>query len=123
MNKPVKLSDVIQSQNLVPTPTPSEDAVTIIKTTRTKKKVEGTEITRSRKGHARTNLPVKLPDNPTWIKQPNIITLMSYDFNTLNIRVLITVIEKIQTAVEESIQHFVKKDGIGFEQLALFEEY
>lgn len=123
MNKPVKLSDVIESQNLVPTPTPTEKAVVVKKTARTKKKVDGTEITRSRKGHARTNLPVKLPDNPTWIKQPNIITLMSYDFNTLNVRVLITVIEKIQTAVEESIQHFVKKDGVGFEQLALFEEY
>lgn len=35
-----------------------------------KEEIDG-EIVRIRKGHPRTNLPVKLPENPTWLKQPN----------------------------------------------------
>jgi len=119
--KTMKVSDIIDIENLKPiepiqNPEPQKKAV------RAKKQVVGNEIVRSRKGHSRTNKPVKLPDNPTWIKQPNIITLMSYNFGTLNVRVLITVIEKIQAAVEESILHFTRKDGINAEQLELFRE-
>ena len=40
-----------------------------------KEEIDG-EIVRIRKGHPRTNLPVKLPENPTWLKQPNVVTLM-----------------------------------------------
>jgi len=119
--KTMKVSDVIDIENLKPiepiqNPEPKKKAV------RAKKQVVGNEIVRTRKGHSRTNKPVKLPDNPTWIKQPNIITLMSYNFGTLNVRVLITVIEKIQAAVEESILHFTRKDGFNVEQLDLFKE-
>ena len=32
-----------------------------------KEEIDG-EIVRIRKGHPRTNLPVKLPENPTWLK-------------------------------------------------------
>lgn len=123
MNKStMKISEIIEGNKLKPI-TPGKEELPPQKKARAKKKVVGNEIVRSRKGHARTNLPVKLPDNPTWIKQPNIITLMSYNFGTLNVRVLITVIEKIQSAVEESIHHFTKKDGVNVEQLELFKEY
>ena len=32
-----------------------------------KEEIDG-EIVRIRKGHPRTNLPVELPENPTWLK-------------------------------------------------------
>lgn len=82
-----------------------------------KKLIEG-EVIRVRKGHPRTNKPVVLPDNPTWLKQSNIITLMSYDFKTIQIRVLITLIEKIQSAIEESI---IRR--VSYQQLSLFQEF
>lgn len=50
-----------------------------------KEEIDG-EIVRIRKGHPRTNLPVKLPENPTWLKQPNVVTLMAGDFKTVQIR-------------------------------------
>lgn len=82
------------------------------------------EIVRIRKGHPRTNLPVKLPDNPTWLKQPNIITLMAGDFKTVQIRILIAVIEKLQGAIELSVQHLDKYGtSIPHEQLSLFKEF
>lgn len=59
-----------------------------------------------------------LPDNPTWLKQSNIVTLMSYDFKTIQIRVLIALIEKIQRAIEESITQ-----KVSYEQLSLFKEF
>lgn len=82
-----------------------------------KRKIEG-EVIRERKGHPRTNKPVPLPDNPTWLKQSNIVTLMSYDFKTIQIRVLIALIEKIQGAIEESITQ-----KVSYEQLSLFKEF
>lgn len=87
------------------------------------KEVIDGQIVRLRKGHPRTNLPVKLPDNPTWLKQPNVVTLMAADFKTIQIRVLIAVIEKIQNAVEQSVVYFEKnKNTIPYEQLTLFQE-
>jgi hypothetical protein len=72
-----------------------------------KEEIDG-EIVRIRKGHPRTNLPVKLPENPTWLKQPNVVTLMAGDFKTVQIRILIAVIEKLQDVIELSIQHLDK---------------
>lgn len=72
-----------------------------------KEEIDG-EIVRIRKGHPRTNLPVKLPENPTWLKQPNVVTLMAGDFKTVQIRILIAVIEKLQNVIELSIQHLHK---------------
>ena len=69
-----------------------------------KEEIDG-EIVRIRKGHPRTNLPVELPENPTWLKQPNVVTLMAGDFKTVQIRILIAVIEKLQNVIELSIQH------------------
>ena len=70
MTKPVKISAVINDQSIV-----SSNLENVIqkKNVRAKKSSEGNEIIRTRKGNPRTNKPVKLPDNPTWIKQPNII--------------------------------------------------
>lgn len=48
-----------------------------------KEEIDG-EIVRIRKGHPRTNLPVELPENPTWLKQPNVVTLMAGDFKTFS---------------------------------------
>lgn len=81
------------------------------------KKVVKGEVVRERKGKERTNLPVKLPDHTTWLKQPNIITLLSYDFKTLQIRILISIIEKLQSSIEQSI------NKVAFEQLSLFKEF
>nr|WP_259323326.1 RepB family plasmid replication initiator protein [Phocaeicola vulgatus] len=88
-----------------------------------KEEIDG-EIVRIRKGHPRTNLPVKLPENPTWLKQPNVVTLMAGDFKTVQIRILIAVIEKLQDVIELSIQHLDKYGtSIPCEQLSLFQEY
>ncbi|ADY38212.1 initiator RepB protein (plasmid) [Phocaeicola salanitronis DSM 18170] len=88
-----------------------------------KKEILKGEIVRIRKGHPRTNKPVVLPDNPTWLKQPNLITLMAGDFKTVQIRILIAVIEKLQNAIEQSILYLNKYGtAIPFEQLTLFQE-
>lgn len=87
-----------------------------------KKEIVNGEIVRIRKGHSRTNLPVVLPDNPTYLKQSNIVTLMAGDFKTLQIRVIISVIEKLQDAIEKSITYFNQHGtSIPCEQLSLFE--
>ena len=72
-----------------------------------KEEIDG-EIVRIRKGHPRTNLPVKLPENPTWLKQPNVVTLMLVILRSVQIRILIAVIEKLQDVIELSIQHLDK---------------
>ena len=83
---------------------------------RDKKKVsDNGEVVKERKGLKRTNLPVKLPDNTTWLKQPNPITMLSADLNNLHLRVLISLIEKIQNSIEQSI------NKTPFEQLSLFD--
>ncbi len=81
------------------------------------KAVVNGEITRVRKGKERSNKPVVLPQNITWLKQPNLITLMSGDFKTLQIRVLISLVEKLQGGIEDSLKK------VPFQQMALFEDY
>jgi len=81
----------------------------------TKENKEGKYI-KIRKGNPRTNLPVNLPTDPTWLKQPNLITLMSFDYKNIQMKVLISVVEKIQNAIEENIK------GVHYEQTSLFKE-
>lgn len=88
-----------------------------------KKEIINGEIVRVRKGHSRTNLPVPLPDNPTYLKQSNLVTLMAGDFKTIQLRVIISVIEKLQDAIEKSILYFNQYGtSIPCEQLSLFED-
>ncbi|MBE6246355.1 MAG: replication initiation protein [Bacteroidales bacterium] len=87
---------------------------------RAKKIVEGKAIL-ERKGLPRTKKSVVLPENITWLKQPNLITFMSHDFRLMQMRLLILVVEKMQKVIEESIQNYEKygvssADG----QLSLF---
>lgn len=91
---------------------------------REEKEVVDGQIVRVRRGLPRTNKPVLLPDKITWLKQPNVVTLMAADFRTVQIRVLIAVIEKIQNAIEQSVV-YTQKNGvtIPFEQLTLFQEF
>ena len=89
---------------------------------RAKKIVEGKAIL-ERKGLPRTKKSVVLPENITWLKQPNLITFMSHDFRLMQMRLLILVVEKMQKVIEESIQNYEKygvssADG----QLSLFGE-
>lgn len=64
----------------------------------------------------RTNKPVKLPDNVTWLKQPNIITLMSCDLNKMQMRAIIILIESLQEDINKRI------GGAPFAQLSLFQD-
>lgn len=85
--------------------------------TRDKKQItDKGEVIKERKGLKRTNKPVKLPNNPTWLKQPTLITMLSADFNTLHLRVLISLVDKIQTSIEQSIKN------VPIQQLSLFRE-
>lgn len=85
--------------------------------TRDKKKVtENGQIVKERKGMKRTNKPVVLPDKTTWLKQPTLITMLSADFNTLHLRVLISLVDKIQNSIEQSIKN------VPLMQLSLFQE-
>jgi plasmid replication initiation protein len=84
---------------------------------RDKKKVtDKGEIVKERKGMKRTNKPVMLPNNPTWLKQPTLLTMLSADFNTLHLRVLISLVNKIQNSIEQSIKN------VPTQQLSLFKE-
>lgn len=84
---------------------------------RDKKKVANNgEIVKERKGMKRSNKPVVLPNNPTWLKQPTLITMLSADFNTLHLRILISLVDKIQNSIEQSIKN------VPMQQLSLFKE-
>jgi len=61
------------------------------------------DIVKERKGLPRTNNPIELPPTVTWLKQSNLVTLMSYDYKVVQIRVLVAVIEKLQSVIEVSI--------------------
>jgi len=78
-----------------------------------RKKSVGKEVIKSHKTLPRTG-KIKLPKTITLLKQPNIITLMSYDFKLTNIRVLISVIEKVQDSIEENLR------GVPVQQTSLF---
>lgn len=73
-------------------------------------------VIKERKPLARTNKPVKLPDNVTWLKQPNIITLMSCDLNKIQMRAIIILIETLQEDINKRIS------GAPFAQLSLFKD-
>lgn len=60
--------------------------------------------------------PAKLPQNPTWLKQPNVVTLMSSNFKTLQVRILIALIERIQQSIDERINKIPES------QLSLFKD-
>lgn len=81
-----------------------------------KKGSQNGEVIKERTGLPRTKLPVKLPDNPTWLKQPNLITMLSADLNTLHLRVLISIIEKLQSSIDQLV------NGAPFQQLNLFQQ-
>ncbi|RNI24042.1 MULTISPECIES: replication initiation protein [Rufibacter] len=66
------------------------------------------------KGNKRTGV-VKLPDTMTWIKQPNKVTKMGYDFTVLQLRVFLSILVELQGHMEEVIQ------GKEVEQLNLFQ--
>ncbi len=84
---------------------------------RDKKKVSDTgELIKERKGLERTNKPVVIPNNPTWLKQPTVFTMLSGDFNTLHLRILISLVEKVQDSIEQSI------NNIPTTQLSLFKK-
>ena len=87
------------------------------KRTRDKKKETSSgELVKERTGFSRSNQPVKLPNNPTWLKQPTLITMLSGDLNNLHLRVLISLIEKIQDSIEQSIKK------VPLQQLSLFQD-
>lgn len=73
-------------------------------------------VIKERKPLLRTNKPVKLPDNVTWLKQPNIITLMSCDLNKMQMRSIIILIEALQEDINKRIS------GTPFAQLSLFRD-
>ena len=81
-----------------------------------KKQAQNGDIIKERKGLPRTKLPVKLPNNPTWLKQPNLITMLSADLNTFHLRVMISIVEKLQSSIEQSVK------GEPFQQLSLFQQ-
>lgn len=69
------------------------------------------------KGLPRTNMPVVLPDDPTFLKQPRQVTYMRYDFNMGQLRIFLSIIECLQSAIEESITKRIVP-----EQLTLFKD-
>lgn len=106
---------------------PDKDKARLPKKTRQprcKKEVHNGEIVVVRKGLPRSNKPVILPEKCTWLKQPNIITLMSADLKTTQLRALIGIIEQLQSAIEESIKlHEKNPNNTQYSQLTLFQEH
>ena len=66
----------------------------------------------------RTNAPVILPDTVTLIKQPTIVTMMRADFLLLQYKIFVSLMEKLQIAVNESISKKITP-----QQLSLFQEF
>ena len=75
------------------------------------------EIVKPRKIRNRAATPSQRPVSVTWLKQSNIVTLMRCDYGVMHYKVLVNVIHKLQSAMDESL------NGVVFEQLALFREF
>jgi hypothetical protein len=73
-------------------------------------------VIKERKPLLRTNKPVKLPDNVTWLKQPNLITLMSCDLSKMQMRAVVVLIEALQEDINR------KLSGAPYSQLFLFKD-
>ncbi|MDR3059918.1 MAG: replication initiation protein [Prevotella sp.] len=73
-------------------------------------------VIKERKPLLRTNKPVKLPGDITWLKQPNIVTLMSCDLNKMQMRAVIVLIEALQDDINKRYL------GTPFMQLSLFKD-
>lgn len=67
------------------------------------KKLLNNEIIRERKGLSRTNKEIALPEYQTYLKMSNIMTMMSYDYQMIHLKIFIAVIEKMQGIIEDSI--------------------
>lgn len=78
----------------------------------------GNKVTKVRKGLPRSNEPVVLPDEVTFLKQPTLVTLMKYDFTVSELRIFLSIIEELQVPIEESLTKKVEP-----EQLTLFQEF
>jgi hypothetical protein len=50
----------------------AEQDQTPVKTRDKKKETNNGELIRERRGMKRNNLPVRLPNDPTWLKQPTL---------------------------------------------------
>lgn len=84
--------------------------------TKVEKKKSG-RIEKERQPLPRTNLPVKLPDDYTLLKQPTMVTLMRSDLSLNGLRILLALIEKLQDPMETLL---TKK--LVPEQLTLFSD-
>lgn len=53
----------------------------------------------------RTNQPFELPMNPTWLKQPNPITMLAGNFNFFHVKLVIAIVESLQEQINQNIQY------------------
>lgn len=106
----------------MPIPNKQEQKKSSIKSTRltpknTKIETKKSGKTVERQALPRTNLPVKLPDDYTLLKQPTMVTLMRSDLSLNALRILLALIEKLQDPMEV----ILTKKAVP-EQLSLFTE-
>ncbi len=64
--------------------------------------MDSTETGKKGKGNKRTGM-VRLPETITWIKQPNKVTKMSYDFTVFQLRIFLGILVDLQSHIEEVI--------------------
>ena len=83
---------------------------------RARKEIVEGKVQMKRSSLPKTEKNVQLPNNPIWLKQSNLITMMNMDYSVIQLRTLICVVEKIQCIMEEVLS------GRHFEQLSLYPE-
>lgn len=75
------------------------------KASSTKKKTGRREYGKGKKRDVKRNIPTDLIplENETWLLQPIAVTMMRHDYSLIQIRILVSVVEKMQQKLREML--------------------
>ena len=69
------------------------------------------ELIKNRRGLQRTN-NIVIPDSRTWLNMSNYITTMSSDYSVLQLKIVILIIEKLNSKISEIIYKVVSFQSV-----------
>lgn len=80
-------------------------ATTAKKASTTKRKTSRREYGKGKKRDVKRNIPTDLIplENETWLLQPIAVTMMRHDYSLIQIRILVSIVEKMQQKLREML--------------------
>lgn len=84
------------------------------KKTATRKTVRRKEFGKGKKRDVKRNIPTDLIpiENETWLLQPIAVTMMRHDYSLIQIRILVTIVERLQDKLHEILNKSVSEPTI-----------